>query len=62
MSNVSNIAIITVKDVDYRCIIQNISKSEANNLSENPVLNIYRDIDRDIDIDRGCTKKIFSDF
>ena len=55
VSNVSNIAIITVKDVDYRCIIQNISKSEANNLSENSVLNIYRDIDRDIDIDRGCT-------
>ena len=55
MSNVSNIAIITVKDVDYRCIIQNISKSEANNLSENSVLNTYRDIDRDIDIDRGCT-------
>ena len=27
-----DIAIITVKNVDYRCIIHNISKSEAINL------------------------------
>ena len=27
--NISGIAIITVKNVDYRCIIYNISKSEA---------------------------------
>ena len=33
--NISDIAIITVKTVDYRCIIHNISKSEAINLSKN---------------------------
>ena len=31
--NASDIIIITVKNVDYRCIIDNISKSEAINLS-----------------------------
>ena len=36
--NISDIATITVKNVDYRCIIHNISKSEAINLLENPVL------------------------
>ena len=36
--NISDIAIITVKNVDYRCIIHNISKSEAINLLENYVL------------------------
>ena len=36
--NISDIAIITVKNVDYRCIIYNISKSEAINLLENSVL------------------------
>ena len=35
---ISDIAIITIKNVDYRCIIQNISKSEATNLLENSVL------------------------
>ena len=30
--NISNIAIITIKNVDYCCIIHNISKSEANYL------------------------------
>ena len=30
--NMSDIAIITVKNVDYRCIIHNIIKSEAINL------------------------------
>ena len=33
--NVSDIAIITVKNVDNRCIIHNISKSEVVNLLEN---------------------------
>ena len=41
--NISDIAIITVKNVDYCCIIHNISKSEAINLLENSVLG-----------DRGC--------
>ena len=30
--NISNIAIITIKNVDYRCIINNISKYKAINL------------------------------
>ena len=36
--NIRDIAIITVKDVDYRCIIQDISKSEAINLLKDSVL------------------------
>ena len=36
--NISNIAIITIKNVDYCCIIHNISKSEAINLLKNSVL------------------------
>ena len=36
--NIRNIAIITVKNLDYQCIIHNISKSEAINLLENSVL------------------------
>ena len=36
--NISNVAIITIKNIDYRCIIHNISKSEAINLLENSVL------------------------
>ena len=36
--NISNIAVTTVKNVDYRCIIYNISKSEAINLLKNSVL------------------------
>ena len=36
--NISDIAIITIKNVDYGCIVHNISKSEAINLLENSVL------------------------
>ena len=36
--NISDIAIIIVKNVDYRCIIHNINKSEAINLIKNSVL------------------------
>ena len=36
--NISNIAIITDKNVIYRCIIHNISKSEAINLLKKSVL------------------------
>ena len=36
--NISGIAIITIKKVDYHCIIHNISKSEAINLLKNSVL------------------------
>ena len=35
--NISDIVIITIKGVDYRCIIHDISKSEAMRLSENSV-------------------------
>ena len=41
--NISDIVIITIKNVEYRCIIHNISKSEAINLLESSVLE-----------DRGC--------
>ena len=33
--NIRDIAIITVKNVDYRCIINNISKPKAINLLRN---------------------------
>ena len=36
--NIGNITIITIKNVDYCCIIHNINKSEAINLLENSVL------------------------
>ena len=36
--NISDVTIITVKNVGYCCIIHNISKSEAINLSKNSVL------------------------
>ena len=35
--NISNITIITIKNVDYCCIIHNINKSEAINLSNSSV-------------------------
>ena len=35
--NINDIAIITVKNVDYCCIIHNISKSEAINFLKNYV-------------------------
>ena len=43
--NISDTAIITLKDVDYSCIIHDISKSEAINLLKISVLD-----------DRGCSK------
>ena len=36
--NISNIAIINIKNVDYHCTITNISKSEATNLLKKSVL------------------------
>ena len=47
--NISDIAIITVKNVDYRCIIHNMSKSEAINL-----------LKKSVPVDRGYSKKILS--
>ena len=49
--NISDTAIITLKDVDYSCIIHDISKSEAINLLKIYVLD-----------DRGYIYKILSDF
>ena len=36
--NIIDIAIITIRNVDSRCIIHNITKSEAINLLKNSVL------------------------
>ena len=36
--NISNVTLITLKNVDYLCVIHNISKSEAINLFKNSVL------------------------
>ena len=36
--NISDIAIITIKNVDYHCIFHNISKYEAINLLKDSVL------------------------
>ena len=51
--NIRDIAIITttVKNVDYHCIIHNISKSEATNLFKSAVFE-----------DRDYIKKILSEF
>ena len=40
--NLSDIAINTIKNVDYRCIIHNISKSDAIHLLENSMLDNRR--------------------
>ena len=47
--NIGDIAIIAIKNVNYRCIIHNISQSQAINLSNNSVLE-----------DRGYIQKILS--
>ena len=39
--NIICIAIITVKNVDYRCIVYNISKSGAINFLKNSLLEVY---------------------
>ena len=36
--DVSDITIVTVENVDYRCIIHNISKSESINLLQSAVV------------------------
>ena len=36
--NISDIVVIPIKNVDYRCIMHKISKSEAISLLENSVL------------------------
>ena len=42
--NISNIAISTIENVDYRCIIHNIGRSKAINLLENFILENCGDI------------------
>ena len=46
--NISYVTFITVKNIDCRCIIHNISKFEANNLLESAALEkrgyIYKNI------------------
>ena len=46
--NISDIAINTVKNVDYRCIIYNISKFDAINWLKNSVLENRGYIQRNI--------------
>ena len=48
--NIGNIANITVKNVDYRCIMHDISRSEAIHLLENYVLDNRRYIKKCISI------------
>ena len=50
-ANISDISIITIKNVDYRCIIHNISNTEVINLLENSALQ-----------DRGCIQRYFLNF
>ena len=45
--DIIDIAIISIKNLDYRCIVHNIKKSEAINLLKNlflKILGIYRKI------------------
>ena len=64
--NISYIAIITVKNVDYHCFICNISKSKAINLWENSVhdsiftffFTIYRMVDSEYSMDIYKSVKI----
>ena len=37
--NISDITLVSVKGIDYHCIIHEISKSDAIHLFENSVLN-----------------------
>ena len=44
-AHISNIAISTIENVDYRCITQNTGKSDTINLLENSVLDNLRYLD-----------------
>ena len=61
--NISNIAVITVKNVDFYCIILNISKSEAIHLVENSVLEkrgyIYKNIALNFSLSEADFFKLF---
>ena len=57
--NVSDIVIITIKNVHYRCIIHNISKSETINLLENSVLENCGYIYKNIVLNFSLLKTVF---
>ena len=57
--NISDISIITVKNVDCCCIIHNITKSEAINLLENSVLEDREYIYKNIVLNFSPFKTIF---
>ena len=58
--NISDIAgIITIKNFDYRCIIHNISKSEAINLLEDSVLENCVYIQKNIVLNFSLLKRVF---
>ena len=59
-ANISDIAIITVKNVNYRCIIHNISKSETFNLLKFLFLKIvYIYIYKNIVLNFSLLKAVF---
>ena len=57
--NISDMAIISFKNIDYCCIIHNISKSETINLLENSVLNDRGYTQRNIFLNFSVFKAIF---
>ena len=60
--NISDIAIITVKNFDYRCIIHNISKSEVIDLLKNLVLEDRGYISKSIVLSFSLLQTIFLHF
>ena len=57
--NISNIAIITIKNVDYCCIIHNISTSEVIKFVKNSVLEVCGYIYKNIVLNFSLFKAIF---
>ena len=60
--NISDIAVITVKNVDYRCIMYNINKSEAIHLLENSVLKDRGHLQKSIFVNLSLFKTFFNFF
>ena len=58
--HISNIAIINVKNVDYRFIVHNISKSEAVKLLKHSVLEDCEYISKNIVLNFILLKAVFS--
>ena len=57
--NVNDVAIITIKNVDYRCIIHNIDKSEANDLLKKSLLDHRGYIYKNIFLNLSLLKTVF---